>query len=333
MKCVWMALLVVRTVWAADFALQEYLPPDTKVVMGLRVRALTESSLFQQSGESGKAMSESWAKLTAFTGFDPLHDVDEVLLTSAADRENAPALLVVRGRFNVEKLSAGAQQYHGVAIQGSKEKSATSVIGLLDATTALVGEAPMVKAAIDRRGQPVVYDAALVARVASLRERFDLWGTGERSQGFVAPGGQNEQLNSIDRFEFGIRITNGLELGAEVHARSPKDAEKLAAALAMLQMMAKSQSNSAKFDVKVEDSTLKVSFAVSEAELQKAIAMQRAQMQQVQRAQSQPKVTQPTVTQPTVTQPTVTGQPAEAPRKQVTSPGGTSVFTLPGGKQ
>jgi hypothetical protein len=256
--------------------------------------------------------------------------VDEVLLTSAADRENAPALLVVRGRFNMEKLSAGAQRNHGGVMKGSKDKSATSVIGLLEATTALVGEAPVVKAAIDRRGQPVVYDKALVARVASLRGRFDLWGTGERPQGFVAPGGQNEQLSSIDRFEFGIRITNGLELGAEVHARSVQDAEKLAASLTMLQMMAKAQSNTAKFDVKVEDSTLKLSFSVSEAELKKAIAAQQAQMQ---RAQSQPKVTSPTMTQPTMTQPTVTGQPAEGPRKQVTSPGGTSVFTLPGGKQ
>ena len=103
----------------------------------------------------------------------------------------------------------------------------------------------------------MVYDRALVARVASLRERFDVWGTGERPQGFVAPGGQNEQLNSIDRFEFGIRITHGLELSAEVHARSQKDADKLAASLALLQMMAQAQSKTAKFEVKAEDSTLK----------------------------------------------------------------------------
>jgi hypothetical protein len=32
------------------------------------------------------------------------------------------------------------------------------------------------------------------------------------------------------------------------------------------------------------------------------------------------------------TQPTVVGQPSQAPN-QVTSPGGTSTFTLPGGKQ
>jgi hypothetical protein len=315
MKCVWIALAAARLLSAADFVVQEYLPPDTRVVMGLRVRSLTESSLFQDNSASAKGMSESWTKLTAFAGFDPLHDIDEVLLASAADRQNAPALLVLRGRFNLEKLGAGAERYHGIAITRSKDKNA-GVLGLIDEGTAIAGDAVLVKAAIDRRGKPVVYDVALVARVASLRERFDLWGTGERPQGFVAPGVQNDQLGSIDRFEFGIRITRGLELSAEMHARSQKEADKLAASLAMLQMMAQAQSKSAKFEVTSADSTLKLSFAISEEELKKAIAAQKQQLQ------SKP---------PMQTQPTITGQPpAAAPGKQTTSPGGTSVFTLPG---
>jgi hypothetical protein len=315
MKRGWIALVAAPIVFGSDFTLQDYLPPDTKVVMGLRVHALTESSLFQENSGNAKTLAENWTKLTALTGFDPLRDIDEVLLTSPADRENAPALVVLRGRFNLERLAAGAELYHGVALQGNGRKG-SGVLALLDATTALAGEAPVVKAAIDRRGQPVAYDGALVARVASLRERFDLWGTGDRPQGFVAPSGQNEQLGSIDRFEFGISITHGLELAADVHARSQKDAEKLAGSLAMLQMMAKAQANAAKFDVKLEGSTLKLSFAVSEEELKKAIAAQRSA--------SAPK--------PVSSQPKVTGEaPAAGPAvRQTTTPAGTSVFTLPG---
>ncbi len=188
------------------------------------------------------------------------------------------------------------------------------MIGWIDESTAIAGDAVLVKAAIDRRGKPVVYEVAMVARVASLRERFDIWGTGERPQGFVAPG-QNDQLNSIDRFEFGIRITRGLELSAEMHARSQQEADKLAATLAVLQMMAQAQSKSAKFEVTSADSTLKLSFAISEEELKRAIAAQKQQFQ------SKP---------PVQTQPTITGQPPATPGKQTTSPGGTSVFTLPG---
>lgn len=323
MKCVWIALATARLLMAADFALQDYLPPDTKVVMGLRVRALMESSLFQENSASAKTLGGDWTKLAAFVGFDPLHDLDEVLLTSAADRQTAPALMVLRGRFDLDRLGVDAERYHGVVIR-SDLKSGAGVLALLDSTTALAGEAQIVKAAIDRRGQPVAYDAELVARVASLRERFDMWGTGDRPQGFVAPGVQNEQLGSIDRFEFGIRITHGLELSAELHARSQKEADKLATSLAFLQMMAKAQSDAAKFDVKLEDATLKLTFAVSEAELRKAIAAQRVS--------SQPKLKprQPVV-MPTL-MPTITGQqPSVTPAvSQATPSSATTVFTLPG---
>jgi hypothetical protein len=311
MKCLWIALAVARVVPAADFAVQEYLPPDTKVVMGVRVRGLADSPLFQQSADGAKAVKESWTKLSTFAGFDPLHDIDEVLLTSPADRENAPALLVVRGRFKVEQWSEHAERYHGAAIFGSHEKGANSVVALLDENTALVGEVPTVRAAIDRRGKPAAYDGALLARVMSLRERFDIWGTGERPQGFVAPGGPSDQLNSIDRFEFGVGVAHGIELSGEIHARSPEDVEKLAGSLAMLQMMAKSQSNAANFDVKVEESTLRLSFSISEEELKKALAAHKAE----------------------TTAPKVVGQPAAPVHQQVTTPGGTSVMTLPGKRQ
>ena len=155
-----------------------------------------------------------------------------------------------------------------------------------------------------------------MARVALLRERFDIWGTGERPQGFVAPGGQNDQLGSIDHFQFGVRITNGLELAAELHARSPKDAEKLAASLTMLQMMAKSQSSDARFDVKLEDSTLKLSFAVPEEQLRRAIAAQRAP--------GPPRITGQTPAA------TPAGLHTTIQTTQITSPGGTSVLMLPG---
>ena len=152
-----------------------------------------------------------------------------------------------------------------------------SVLALLDATTAIAGEAPAVRAAIDRRGHGAPLDPQLAARVQSLAERFDIWGTGERPEGFVAPTGKREDLDSIDRFEFGIRIGKGLEIGAEVHARSSKDAEKLAASVAMLQaMMIGREPAAPKFDLQVKDGTIKLSLAISEDELKKAIAAQRS---------------------------------------------------------
>src|SRR5450631_262358 len=133
-----------------------------------------------------------------------------------------------------------------------------------------------VRAAIDRRGHGAPLDAKLAARVQSLAGRFDIWGTGDRPEGFVAPTGKREDLDSIDRFEFGIHVSKGLEIGAEFHARSSKDAEKLAASVAMLQaMMIGREPAAPKFDVQVNDGTIKLSLAVSEDDLKKAIAKQR----------------------------------------------------------
>ena len=305
-----MALVVARLVAAGDSALN-FLPADTKVVIGIRVSAIRESALFKDAGTDAQNLGAEWMKLVAITGFDPLHDIDEVLIFSSADSEKAAALMAVRGRFNLERMGAGAKRYKGIALVG-EGAGGKSVLALLDATTAVAGEPAAVRAAIDRRGHGAPLDAVLAARVQALAGRFDIWGTGERPEGFVAPTGKREDLDSIDRFEFGVRVSNGLALAAEIHARSPKDAEKLAASVAMLQAMMSAQQPAApKFDVQVKDGTIKLSLAISEDDLKKAIAAQRGA--------AAPK-----------------GEPAANSKFTVgmsdTNTGGTQVFVLPGKK-
>jgi hypothetical protein len=305
-----MALVVVRLVTAADSGLN-FLPADTKVVIGIRVSAIRESALFKDAGTDARNLGAEWMKLVAITGFDPIHDIDEVLLFSPADSEKAATLVAVRGRFNLERMGAGAKRYKGIALVG-EGAGGKSVVALLDATTAVAGEPAAVRAAIDRRGHGAPLEAKLAARVQALAGRFDIWGTGERSEGFVAPTGKREDLDSIDRFEFGVRVGNGLALAAEIHARSPKDAEKLAASMAMLQAMMSAQQPAApKFDVQVKDGTIKLSLAISEDDLKKAIAAQRGT--------AAPKGEPPAKSKFTV-------------GMSDTNTGGTQVFVLPGKK-
>jgi hypothetical protein len=214
-------------------------------------------------------------------------------------------------------MGAGAKRYHGVAMVG-EGAGGNSALALLDATTAVAGEAPAVRAAIDRRGHGAPLDEKLAARVQSLAGRFDIWGTGERPEGFVAPTGKREDLDSIDRFEFGIRIGKGLEIGAEVHAKSSKDADKLAASVAMLQaMMIGRQPAAPKFDVQVKDGTIKLSLAVSEDDLKKAIAAQGSARKGGAAPKGRPPVESSKFT---------VGMPAD------TNPNVTNVFVLPGKK-
>ena len=306
MRLLLAALAAVRLLAAGDPAL-DLLPANTKVVFGMRVAAIVQSPLFNDAGEDARKLSEQWLKVAAITGFDPLHDIDEVLIGTSADNEKAPALLVVRGRFDLERMGAGAARYRGVALLG-QARGASGVLALLDASTALAGDAAAVRAAIDRRGQGaarqgVPLGAALAERVQSLRDQFDLWGIGERPEGFVPPTGKNEGLDSMDRFELGIRISKGFELNAEMHARSAKDG------------------------------TVRLSLAISEEALKKAIAEQRA-------AASAPKaapaftLTPPTTPAPTPAPaagpPVITFTDASGPAPE--NKGGTNVFVLPGKK-
>ena len=310
MRLVLVVLAAARLVAAADSGL-DFLPSDTKVVFGIHVSAIVESAIFKESGAGTQKLGEDWLKVVAITGFDPLHDIDEILMVSAADKENAPALLVVRGRFNLQRMGAGAPRYHGVAMVGDS-KTGKGVLALLDATTAIAGELPVVRAAIDRRGHGVPMEEQLAARVQSLRDRFDIWGTGERLEGFVPPSGKREELDSMDRFQFGIRTSKGFELEAELHARSQKDAEKLAASMEMLKMMASAQGQTGpKIDVQTMDGAVKISVVVSEEELKK--------LMQTQRKASAPRGVAPTGVAPTEV------TPMEVAPRVVTPRGGAPV--------
>ena len=103
MRLALVALVAVRLLAAGDPA-SDFFPPNTKVVFGVRVPAIVESSLFKDAGTGAQQFSQDWLKVVAITGFDPLHDIDEILLASPADNEKAAALLVLRGRFDLARL-------------------------------------------------------------------------------------------------------------------------------------------------------------------------------------------------------------------------------------
>src|ERR1017187_6575105 len=332
-------LLAVRAVPAADAALTDFFPAGTKVVLGINVRKGAESPLAQAGLTQAKAQVQSqaaaadWLKLASLAGFDPLRDIDEVLVATNAEGQNPPSLIVVRGRFDVARLAAGARRYLDVPMLGGDQPT-DGVVALLNASTALAGDRPTVLAAIDHLGNGAQIDAALGQRIAGPRSRYDIWGIGDRPEGFVAPTPQASALESIDRFQFGVSVSHGLELGAEIHARSPKDAEQLSATLGMVEAMIKAKqptAGGAKFDLHRSEGTFKLSMVISEAEVLKAVQTQTG-------GPTQAIVGKPAVrTAPVVSMSPVAVTPAAA--KPVPPPmvfdkdGNTVILTLPGGKQ
>lgn len=273
---------MVHAAPAAADVLTDFFPPETKVVFGVRVHNLAVSGIVQKLSQQVQAQAQAgganWLRMVSVLGFDPLHDIDEAMMASGAAGQNPPVLIVVAGRFDVARMAEGARRYHDVPLLGG-DKDTDSVVALLDGSTALAGDANMVRAAIDRRGGGVHIDSDLNDRITSLRQRYDIWGLGERPQGFAAPTPEAKSLESIDRFQFGIQLESGLELSAEIHARSTKDAEKLNETLQMVAAMLKGQKPSAggaKFDLEAEGGTIKLNVSIPEAELKKMITSEKA---------------------------------------------------------
>jgi hypothetical protein len=247
--------------WAADAVLPNFIPADTKVVMGFQVRRILDSPV-------GKSMATDAAKVPTaqLAGIDFLKDVDEVLVATTAAGQNPPALLVLKGRFHVTP----GKRYHGVSI-AEDPAHATALVAILNESTAIAGEAEQVHAAIDRRGRGAPA-AALSARIQALADRYDIWGAGDH----LPKPAQAGQWDSVDGFSFGAALRQGLELTAEIHLRSAADAEKMTASLKPIEAMLKARSGSTKFDLQAKGGTLQLSLAVPEAELKKGIEAQKA---------------------------------------------------------
>ena len=129
-------------------------------------------------------------------------------------------------------------------------------------------------------------------------------------------------MDGIDRFEFGLRLTDGFEIAADLHSRTPKDAEKLAASLGSISTMLGMAGESApKLNLTIKDGSVKFSLAISQEEIRKVMAAR----------QGAPQSAPPPVV--TAGPPVIIGgdAPAAASAPAPTD-GGTTVFVLPGKK-
>lgn len=242
-------------------------------------------------------------------------------------------LLIAHGNFNVERFAAHAKPYHGVPVLDGGAGS-TGVVAMFDASTAVMGELTEVLAAIDRRGAGAPLDATLAATVAYLRGKYDIWGLGDKPSSLIPagakPDGLDSGLNSIDHFQFGISLSHGLELGAELHAASAKDVEKLTASVGLIELMMKLQqpsANSSKFDVSAKNGTIKLALTIPEEEFNQMIETQRAQLKQ------NPKQKAASTIMDTSLRISAPDEPAPVKAQAVRAPdtnAGITVFTLPG---
>jgi len=275
------SLLAAVSLNAADAALPGWFPPGTRVVIGLRVKSLVDAMAAQGFTKEAQEKASGLLAQTPLAGFDPFHDVDEILLASTAEGQNPPSLVVMTGRFNAAAFSSAGTHYRNALIQEGPQGS-KQAMALVGADTMLAGDPAQLRAALDRGAQGEPIDSDLAARVAALRARYDIWGAGNPLPGVKLPtaAAGAEQLDSIERFGVGVSLAHGLELIADLHVRSPRDLEKLSSSLQLLETMLKAQpaGSETRLDLHTGDGAIHASLSISEEALKKAIAAQRASL-------------------------------------------------------
>jgi len=213
-------------------------------------------------------MAASFGTAGTLAGIDPMRDLDTVVLAATGATNDARAVAILRGRFPFGKTQGG-HLYHGVPVFYDP-KNSSGALAVLDAETAVVGPEAEVRRAIDRHGSGSK-PPEVAGRFTALAQGSAFWGAG------ITPAGD---LESIDRFEFAASLGDGLRAGGEVHVRDAAAAAKLEALLKGFHPApaGNGAAGGSRFEVRVENGTLRLDLFVPAAELHKAVEAQKVKL-------------------------------------------------------
>ncbi|HEY7315040.1 MAG TPA: hypothetical protein VH643_37185 [Gemmataceae bacterium] len=97
---------------AAD--LDPYLPDDTENVLNLNVRQILDSPLIKkhalEAGQEALRGNDQIQDILKDLGFDPFKDLDRVIVASPGGTEKDRGLVIVHGRFDLDKFKAKGEE-------------------------------------------------------------------------------------------------------------------------------------------------------------------------------------------------------------------------------
>jgi hypothetical protein len=253
-------LFAGSSLFAADPQLLAMAPSDATTYAGINVTQ-AKTSQFGQFLLNNIPQNADIQTFITKTGFDPRTDLTEVLMaaTLTAPAANATTqnghpsfssgLVLAKGTFNIPKIvaTAGADQkvqlstYAGVQLLTI---DGTMAFGLIDASTAAVGDLVSVKAALDRRTGPgSAIDSGTMARINELSTTEDAWSVSTKGLAGALPmlgtgDSGSAVLQSIQQSSGGIKFGSSVVLTVQVIADSTQDAASLSDVVKMLSQMA-----------------------------------------------------------------------------------------------
>jgi hypothetical protein len=292
---------------AADTALLNLVMPDAKVLFGANVERILDSQIGKAVGSEIQGRLPELQQVLQKAGFDPAHDIKEVLIAASGKGQNGPALFLVRGSFNSDKIRAAIggtgrapHIYEGVPILENPSKT-NGAFAFLDGTIAVGGDLDQVRAAIRRRTHPTALTEHMAAQVDEISDRYDVWviaaaPLGEMTSGISGPQLQQagDLIKAVQEVSGGLKFSANLDLGAELTTRSEKDAEKLRDTLQLLVgLAAASQKEASAIDPSAlkfttDSKTVRIALTVTGEQLKKTYELQMARWHRAATAATQP---------------------------------------------
>ncbi len=243
---------------AVDPALLSLVMPDARIVTGIQVDQ-SKASKFGQFVLARITDNADLQKFASDSGFDPTRDLREIVVaTTGLDGSNA--LVIARGTFLKERILATAKAnggsgafYKGIELVSAGGIGTISTIAFLDSSTALVGDAGSVKAAIDRRLSGASgLSPSLAAKARETGAQNDAWFVTLAplaeflggKMGDMGSAMQGNLLEKVKQASGGVKFgATDVGLGFEAVTPTDKDATALADVLRFLVGMLSSQSS------------------------------------------------------------------------------------------
>jgi hypothetical protein len=262
---------------AAEPSLLDLALPGTRVAIGINIRNLAGSEFARSLAQQAPPMGTDWRAMLSASGLDIFRDVEEILIMSTAAPENAPVLIAARGSFDLQALPASVPRFQGIPLLGGTRKS-PGAVAILDSATALAGDLPLLKAAIQRRGRPASVDPDLAAAIRTLSGNYDIWAAGQVPAGAMAremPAEVPAAFKSVDMFRLGATFAHGLDFAMQLRAGTEKDAQGMATAVGILLEFARQKDPAAAKlpapELRVEGRTLYASLRIPQAQVEQAM--------------------------------------------------------------
>jgi hypothetical protein len=327
--------------------------PDAKILIGVDVRGLRNSSLADSMPPQTRTQLQAPLGMLHVPGIELLDDIDSVFLSSSGDlsagpskaapapkpgtvgaalappKTSAPFLLALIGTFpdeHLRPLLKGAHpSYKGINVYRGTGADPTS-IAILDEHTVLLGDDKSIYRAIDRKTAGPQAQGPLLARARELAASNDIWIVARDESGNLqkASGPAAAFAAEIEGLDLGLAVRDGFNLDVSLATKTEVGAQSLAQLVSTQIQTAISSKMDAE---RSAEFWRRVKVNADGRRMQVQIALTKEELQENIRLAQQQRTASPTPVSSSSSRPSATTGVAPGSIRN-TTPGGTIPITV-----